>query len=94
MTQLVPGEMIVRKDGSDDLLAVGGGVVEETGDRVSIVTNMAVRAENVDEAKVEEARLVAAAPLRNKLSDEEVAFINASLPRSLAQLKVKRRHRK
>jgi F-type H+-transporting ATPase subunit epsilon len=91
MTQLVPGEMIVRKDGRDDFLAVGEGVVEITGDRVSIVTDMAVRAENIDEAKVEEARQRAAARLREKLSAAEVASVNASLARTLAQLHVKRR---
>jgi F-type H+-transporting ATPase subunit epsilon len=91
MTQLVPGEMIVRKNGRDDLLAVGEGLVEITGDRVAIVTDMAVRAESIDEAKVEEARQRAAARLREKLSAEEVATINASLARSLVQLRVKRR---
>ncbi len=75
-------------------MAVGGGVVEETGDRVSIVTDMAVAAERIDEAKVEEARQRAAARLREKLSDEEVASVNASLARSLAQLEVKRRQRR
>jgi F-type H+-transporting ATPase subunit epsilon len=91
MTQLVPGEMIVRKNGRDDLLAVGEGLVEITGDRVAIVTDMAVRAESIDEAKVEEARQRAAARLREKLSAEEVATVNASLARSLVQLRVKRR---
>jgi F-type H+-transporting ATPase subunit epsilon len=85
--------MIVRKNGRDDLLAVGEGLVEITGDRVAIVTDMAVRAESIDEAKVEEARQRAAARLRDKLSDEEVASVNASLACSLAQLRVKRRRR-
>ena len=93
MTQLVPGELIVRKDGHDDFLAVGEGLVEVTNDRVSIVTNMAVSIENIDEAVAEEARQRAAARLREKLSSEEVASVNASLARSLAQLHVKRRHR-
>jgi F-type H+-transporting ATPase subunit epsilon len=93
MTQLVPGEMIVRKNGQDDFLAVGEGLVEITGERMAIVTDMAVRAENIDEAKVEEARQRAAARLREKLSAAEVASVNASLARSLAQLRVKRRRR-
>jgi F-type H+-transporting ATPase subunit epsilon len=93
MTKLEPGEMLVRKDGRDQLLAVGEGLVAVTGERVSIVTDMAIRAENIDEAKVEEARQRAAARLREKLSSEEVAAVNASLARSLAQLRVKRRHR-
>jgi len=94
MTQLVPGEMIVRKSGQDRFLAVGEGLIEVTGDRVSIVTDMAVAAENIDEAKAEEARQRAAARLREKLSTAEVASVNASLARSLAQLRVKRRHHK
>jgi F-type H+-transporting ATPase subunit epsilon len=93
LTMIEPGEIIVRKDGHDTFLAVGEGVVRITGDRVSIVTDMAIAAESIDEAKAEEARQRAAARLRDKLSDEEVASVNAALARSLAQLKVKRRKR-
>jgi F-type H+-transporting ATPase subunit epsilon len=93
MTQLVPGELIVRQGGRDEFLAVGEGLVEVTNDRVSIVTNMAVAVESIDEAAAEEARQRAAARLKEKLSSEEIASVNASLARSLAQLNVKRRHR-
>lgn len=92
MTQLVPGEIIVRRDGFDQFLAVGEGLVDITRDHVSILTDMAVAAEYIDEAKVEEARRRAEARLQEKLSDEEVASTNAALARSLAQLHVKRRH--
>jgi len=93
MTKMVPGEIVVRKDGRDLFLAVGGGFVEVTPTRVSVLTDMAVAADRIDEAKAEEARLRAEARLREKLSEEEVASVNASLARSLAQLRVKRRHR-
>lgn len=93
MTQMVPGELIVRKDGRDGFMAVGEGLVEVTNERVSIVTNMAIAVENIDEATAEEARQRAAARLKEKLSSEEVASVNAALARSLAQLHVKRRHR-
>ena len=93
MTKLVPGEMTVRKDGHDKFLAVGEGLVEITNDRVAIVTDMAVAAENIDEAKAEEARQRAAARLQEHLSSQDLASVNSSLARSLAQLSVKRRHR-
>jgi len=93
MTYLVPGEMIVRKDGQDSFLAIGEGLVEVTNSRVSIATNMAISAEKIDEVAVEEARQRAAARLREKLSSEEVATVNASLTRAVAQLNVKRRRR-
>src|SRR5215471_6504035 len=92
MTQLAPGELVVHKDGHEDFLAVGEGLVEITGDRVAILTDTAVAAENIDEAKAEEARSRAAARLHEKLSSQEVASVNAALTRSLAQLSVKRRH--
>ena len=91
MTYIVPGEMIVRKDGQDKFLAVGEGLVEVTNTRISIATNMAIEAEKIDAAAVEEARQRAAARLREKLSSEEVASVNASLARAVAQLHVKRR---
>jgi F-type H+-transporting ATPase subunit epsilon len=93
MTQLVPGEMIVRRGGRDEFVAVGGGLVEVTGKRVAVVTDMAIPADKIDEARVEEARQRAEARLREKVSAEEVASLNASLARSLAQLRVKRRRK-
>jgi F-type H+-transporting ATPase subunit epsilon len=92
MTQLVSGALGVRKGGQDFFLAVGEGFVEITGERVSILTDMAIKAEDIDEAKAEEARQRAEARLAEKLDDTEVASVNASLAHSLAQLKVKRRH--
>ena len=91
MTQLAAGEITARKGGQDYFLAVGDGFVEVTGERVSIITDMAIRAENIDEAKAEEARRRAEARLAEKLDDEEVAAVNAALAHSLAQLKVKKR---
>ncbi len=91
LTQIVPGEVIVRKDGRDHFLAVGEGFVEITGERVAIMTDMAIRAENIDEAKAEEARRRAEARLAEHVDDEESAIVSAALAHSLAQLKVKRR---
>jgi F-type H+-transporting ATPase subunit epsilon len=93
LTRIVPGEIIVRTDGGEAFLAVGEGLVEITGDHVAVVTDMAVSVANIDEARVEEARRRAEARLRESISNEEVATVNASLARSLAQLRVKRRHR-
>jgi len=91
MTQVIAGEVAARRNGRDEWLAVGEGFVEITGERVAILTDMAVKAENIDEAKAEEARKRAEARLAEQIDDEEAALVNASLAHSLAQLKVKRR---
>ena len=93
ITYLVPGEVIVQRGGAEQFLAIGEGMAEVTAGRVSIVTDMAIPSERIDEAAVEAARARAAERLREKISDEEVASVNASLARSLAQLQVKRRRR-
>ena len=69
MTQILPGEVTVRKDGKDQFLAVGEGFVEITGDRVAILTDMAIKADDIDEAQAEEARRRAESRLQQKLSD-------------------------
>src|SRR6185295_6708847 len=93
MTQVVPGELIARKGGKDYFLAVGEGFVEVTGERVAVMTDMAVKADDIDEAKADEARKRAEARLAERLGDEETAMVSAALAQSLAQLKVKRRQR-
>jgi F-type H+-transporting ATPase subunit epsilon len=92
MTQVTAGEVIARRNGSDEFLAVGEGFVEITGERVAILTDMALKAGDIDEAKAEEAKRRAEARLAEKLDDEEAALVSAALAHSLAQLKVKRRH--
>src|SRR5260221_5808432 len=79
MTQIVPGEVIVRKDGRDTFLAVGEGFVEITGERVAIMTDMAIRAENIDEAKADEARRRAEARLAEHIDDEESPMVSSAL---------------
>jgi len=58
------------------------------------MTDMAIRAEQIDEAKAEEARQTRRARLAEKLDDEESALVSAALMHSLAQLKVKRRRQR
>lgn len=91
MTQIVAGEIRVVQNGQPKFLAVGAGFVEITGSQVSVLTDMAVQADNIDEQAAEEARKRAEKRLKEKLSDEELASVKASLMHSLAQLKVKRR---
>src|SRR5436190_1364154 len=93
MTQISSGELIAKKGGQDHFLAIGEGFVEITGERVAVMTDMAIRADDIDEMKAEEARKRAEVRLAEKLTDEEQATVQATLLHSLAQLKVKRRNR-
>ncbi len=94
MTQIAHGEIIARKGGVDHYLATGEGFVQITGDRVAILTDMAIKADDIDEMKAEEARKKAEARLAEKLTDEETATVQAALLHSMTQLNVKRRTRR
>jgi F-type H+-transporting ATPase subunit epsilon len=94
MTQLVAGEIIAQKGKDTIFIAVGDGFVQVTGDRVAILTDMAIEADDIDEARAEEARQLAEARLSQKITDEEAAHIRAALAHSMTQIKVKQRRKK
>jgi len=91
LTILKPGELRVVKDKRATSLAVGEGFIEITPDRVSVLTDMALEAQVIDEAAAEKAVARAQAAMKEDHSAEEVAAIQASLQKALAQLHVKRR---
>jgi len=94
MTTIKPGELVVTKNGQTLYLAVGEGFVEVTGTSVSVITDMAVNEQEIDEAKVQEAMDRAEAQLKDKsLQGEDLAAVESSVLRSLAQLGLKRRRR-
>lgn len=93
MTQLVLCEIIGHKGGRDLFLATGE-LIEVTANRAAALTDLAVAAGRIDEAKVEDARQWAEERLLEKLSDEEIAAINASMARAAARLHLKRRARR
>ena len=95
VTALAPGELRYEKNGVITTLALGSGFAEVTQEQVNILTDMALGEEQIDEAVVTEALQRAEKQLlgMDHNSDvEEVAFLQATIAKSLAQLKLKRRH--
>ncbi|MFT5466793.1 MAG: F-type H+-transporting ATPase subunit epsilon [Verrucomicrobiales bacterium] len=93
VTTLQPGELRYTLNGEEHYLAVGAGVLEVTADSVAVLTDVALRDSEIDEAAVEKALEEAKLALDEKVTDEEIAAVNISIQKSLAQLHVKRRRR-
>ena len=92
LTALTAGELRVTKDGQESVLAVGDGFVEITPTSVSVLTDMAVAENEIDETAAEAAIKRAQEALKDdQISDEDHAAASAVMMKSLAQLKVKRR---
>jgi len=91
LTAIKPGELRIVKDGRETALAVGEGFIEIRGDGVSVLTDMALQSEKIDLEAAEKAVERAQAAMKEDLTAEECAAIQASLQKALAQLHVKRR---
>lgn len=91
VANLVSGMMTVRKAGEESYLAVSGGFIEvQPGGRIIVLADTAERAEELDLAKVEEARERARLLLTEKRNADDVASAGAAaaLQRELARIKV------
>ena len=93
LTAIQPGEVDLRAGSRGDELAVGGGFAEVTGDRVTILTDMAVKPEDIDELAVEKALQSAQQALLEKKAGPEAEALMEMIQRSTVQLNLKRKRR-
>ncbi|KKR41386.1 MAG: ATP synthase epsilon chain [Candidatus Daviesbacteria bacterium GW2011_GWC2_40_12] len=93
MAKVKPGELVIKRSGKIDSLAIGGGFLQVSDNIVTVMTDLATYATDIDERAVEEAKKRAEQALTQTLSDEEYAETLANLEKSLAQLRIKRRHK-
>jgi F-type H+-transporting ATPase subunit epsilon len=97
LTPLRAGEVTVRNEGNDEYLFVAGGFLEVLPDKVVILADAAERAEDIDEARAEEARRRAQQLLEEKVEGVDTAAAAAALERAVMRLRVaelRRRHRR
>jgi F-type H+-transporting ATPase subunit epsilon len=93
LTKITPGEMVIRRGGHSDLFAVTGGFLEVLNNHVSLLADYAIRADDIEVAKVEEAKERAQKAMKEKLTEEDFRVANAELAKSLLQLKVAHKRR-
>tara|TARA_B100001063_G_scaffold53217_1_gene47209 strand:+ start:576 stop:980 length:405 start_codon:yes stop_codon:yes gene_type:complete len=89
---LSPGELRYKKDGKIEELAVGEGFVEVSDNKVSVLIDLAIGEDAIDEAKVEEAMKRAQEALAGEnVDNDEMAALQAAIAKSEAMLKLKRK---
>ena len=94
MTILEAGELLVRKSGEEESLAICGGFLEVRPDRVIVLADAAERCEEIDMARAEEAKRRAQERLSHPTAYVDMARAESALRRSLARLKVAEKRRK
>jgi F-type H+-transporting ATPase subunit epsilon len=93
LTKLGNGEMFIVNGASINILAITGGLLDVHDDQITVMADSAVRAEDIDMAKVEAAKKMAEEALKEKLSDRDFAVAEADLRKAVLELKVARKKR-
>src|SRR3989344_3353906 len=93
LTQVLPGELIIKTGGKSQSFAIMGGYLEVSNNQVNVLGDYAVRAESIEIAKAQAAKEKAEKLMKEKTGREDFATIEAGLRRSLLELKVARKHR-
>ena len=88
LTLLGVGDLSIIKDGVTTYFAISGGFMEVLPTRVTILADTVERADEIDEARAEEARRRAEERMAQRQSDIEMAIAEAELRKALVRLKV------
>ena len=95
ITQIKPGQVRIKVPGQEEeqIVFVQGGFLEVQPDVVTVLSDTAIRAHDLDEAKALEAKQRAEESLQNKTSKTEIATAEGELAAAVAQLAAIRRLR-
>ncbi len=92
-SKLQPSELKYTKDGQDHFLAIHGGFIEVANNKVTILADDAVQAEEINEAAVEEAHRKAQEAMQQRVTDEDYALAEGAMRRAMLELKVAKKKR-
>ncbi|MEN9539728.1 MAG: hypothetical protein RLZZ126_1963 [Pseudomonadota bacterium] len=84
---------ILKADGSEEFVFVAGGILEVQPERVTVLSDTAVRGKDLDEEKANEAKLAAEEALKNAKSDIDMARASSELAVMAAQIAALRKYR-
>jgi F-type H+-transporting ATPase subunit epsilon len=88
LTVLDVGQLDIIKKGESTPFALAGGFMEVLPNRVTILADTVERAEEIDEARAEQARQQAEERLRQRQNDQDTSLAEAELRRAMVRLKV------
>ena len=95
LTPLKPGEVrITKQGGEEESIYVSGGMMEVQPSVVTILSDTAVRAHDLDEAAAMEAKQAAEEAIANRDSDMDIAEAQSKLLEAVAQLRMIENFRK
>ena len=94
ITRIKPGSVRIEKaDGSEEFVFVAGGLLEVQPDRVTVLSDTAVRGKDLDEEKANAAKQAAQEAIKNAKTELDLAMAQSELAIMAAQLAALRKYR-
>lgn len=94
ITRVKPGAVRIEKpDGEEEFVFIAGGILEVQPDRVTVLSDTAIRGKDLDEQKANEARQAAQEALRNAKSEVDIAKAQSELAVLAAEIAALRKYR-
>lgn len=94
LTKIIPGEMIVKKGSEQQYLAITGGFLEVSNNKISVIAEYAVKAQDIEVARAMEAKKRAEKVMNEKSTDNEQRIAQAEMLKAILELNVATRHKK
>ena len=94
LTQVNPGELIIKKSGTAQYLAITGGFLEVADNKISILADYAVKAQDIQIAASTEAKKRAEKIMNEKATDNELRVAQGELIKAILELKIATKHRR
>ncbi|MGH8372094.1 MAG: F0F1 ATP synthase subunit epsilon [Gammaproteobacteria bacterium] len=94
LTRLKPGSVRIKAGNDEQVFFVSGGILEIQPHRVTVLSDTALRAKDIDEAAALEAKRRAEEALANRSEDIDVVRANAELVEAIARLRTLEQVRK
>ena len=88
LTAIKPGMVqLVKQGGGEEVIYISGGFLEVQPGGVTVLADTAIRGQDLDQAKAEEAEKAAKEQLSNPNKDIDFALVTAQLAQAVAQLR-------
>lgn len=94
LTQISPGELIVKMGSTTQSIAITGGFMEVSDNKINILADYAIKSQDIEISKVAEAKKRAEKIMQEKTSEKDFKIAQGELLKSLLELKVATKHKR
>ena len=94
LTQIVPGELIVKKGISTQLIAITGGFLEINNNEINILADYAIKAQDVEAARAMEAKKRAEKIMSEKSTEKDFKIAQGELIKAILELRISTKYKR